>query len=152
VPLPRSPRRLVAAAVTLALALLAVPAAAVAATGPTLLSPGANAVIARATRPTFVVRDRSLEARRYKVWITISSTKRVRRGELQIDRSSTGVFSSMRRRRGGRYTFKPTLYSFPTYFLQRPGRYWWQAHHIDCAVRSAPRCHIVSRLRSFTVR
>jgi hypothetical protein len=93
-----------------------------------------------------------VEARKDKVWTTIASRKRVRRGELQSHRSATGVFSSMRRRGGGRYTFKPTLYTFPAYFLQRPGRCWRQAHHIDCAVRSAPRCRIVSAIRSFTVR
>jgi hypothetical protein len=144
-------RRTLAAIVAVVLVLVAIPAVAASAVGPTLLKPRKNAVVARNTQPTFSVHDLSSNARKYKVWITIASKKRVKKGELQMDRGPSGTFSSMRRRAGGRYTYKPRLYTFPTYFLQRPGRYWWQTYHIDCSVR-APSCHILSRIRSFVVR
>jgi len=139
------------AALALVLILLAAPAVASATVGPTLLAPRNHAAIAHGTRPTFSVRDRSVNARKYEVWLTISSKKRVKHGELQIDRGPSGAFSHMRRRAHGRYTYRPPLYTFPTYFLQRPGTYWWQAHHIDCSVPTVRNCHIVSPIRSFRV-
>lgn len=132
-----------------AVALLAVPALASAASGPTLLSPNKGAVVPVNTAPTFTVRDRSSQARKYKVWITVSSVKKVKRGELQKD-SEHGYFSDMRRKKNGKYAVTPKLYSFPDYFLARPGKYWWQAHHIDCGAKQKS-CSIVSKIRSFTV-
>jgi hypothetical protein len=57
----------------------------------------------------------------------------------------------MKRRSGGKYTFKPTLYTFPDYFLQRPGKYYWQSYHIDCSTTAA-HCHVLSKIRSFRIR
>jgi hypothetical protein len=36
------------------------------------------------------------------------------------------------RGRGGVYTFRPRLYDFPSYFVNRPGVYYWQAVRIAC--------------------
>ncbi len=89
-------------------------------------------------------------AKRFGIFVTISSRYVVKRGELQKDPGSSGTFSGMDRRANGRYSFTPTLYSFPEYFLQRPGKYWWQAFHIDCSARRAS-CHVLGSIRSFTV-
>jgi hypothetical protein len=145
----RFPRRRLQVALFALVALLAVPGLASAAAGPKLLKPSKNAVIPRNTQPTFSVRDHSSAARKYKVWIIVSSAKKVSHGELKHD-SAHGDFSSMKRNSGGRYTYTPALYTFPDYYLQRPGRYWWQSFHIDCSSR-ARNCHILSKIRSFTV-
>jgi hypothetical protein len=143
-------RRALAATLVLVAALLAVPATAGAVTRPALLKPAKNAVVARGTRPTFVVRDRSSAARQYPLYIRISARKRVTRsGELRP--TKIGTFSNMKRHAGGRHTFLPTLYTFPTYFLQRPGRYWWQVRRIQCGVTPG-RCLVFSKIRSFVVR
>jgi hypothetical protein len=142
-------RRALAAAVVL-VALLAVPATAGAGTRPALLKPAKNAVVARGTQPTFVARDRSSAARQYPLYIRISATKRVTKvGELRP--TKIGTFSNMKRHAGGRHTFLPTLYTFPTYFLQRPGRYWWQVRRIQCGVTPG-RCLVFSKIHSFVVR
>jgi hypothetical protein len=145
-----SPQRRPQLALLVLAALLAVPGSAAAASGPKLLAPAKNAVIPVNTQPTFVVRDRSSAARKYHIFLTISSVKKVKHGELQQDRKH-GNFSSMKRKKGGKHTYKPILYTFPDYFLQRPGRYWWQTYHIDC-VAGARSCHVLSKIRSFTVK
>lgn len=145
------PSRRSAAAVVIALVagLLALPALAAAASGPTLLSPKKGAIVPVNTAPTFTVRDRSSKAKKYKVWIIIASKKKVKNGELQRD-STHGVFSDMKRGKNSKYSFTPVLHTFPDYFLQRPGAYYWQSFHIDCAAK-VKNCNVKSKIRKFTV-
>jgi hypothetical protein len=146
----RISQRRLRVALLIVIALLALPGVAVAASGPKLLKPAKNAVIAVGSQPTFTVRDRSQAAREHHVWLTIASVKKVKHGELQDD-PKHGQFAQMKRKQGGKYAYTPKHYTFPDYYLQRPGKYYWQTYHIDCAT-NARSCHILSKIRSFTVR
>ncbi len=137
-------RRLLIAVLALTLS-LAVPA--VASAAPKLLQPKAGGVLALGSEPTFKVRDTSQAARKYKVYITIgTSKKRTKNGDLE--RTEIGTFTSTTRSRAT-YKYVPEDYSFPTWFMNRAGKYYWQAFHIDCAVKG---CHVHSKIRSFRVR
>ncbi|ADB50019.1 hypothetical protein [Conexibacter woesei] len=123
-------------------------AAQTATAAPQLLAPGNGKVLARGSQPLFKARDTSPNARKYTVYMTISRSKKVdRKGDLKQTRP--GTFTSMRRTGKYGFVYKPEAYSFPTWFMQAPGKYYWQAYHIDCAVRG---CHVQSRIRSFVVR
>ncbi len=139
-----SPRSLALPVLALTL-LLAVPASASAA-APKLLKPKAGAALAVGSEPTFKVRDGSAAAKKYKIYITIgTSRKRTKNGDLK--RTSIGTFTSTKRK-GNVFSYTPEDYSFDTWFMNRPGTYYWQAFHIDCAVKG---CHVHSKIRSFEV-
>ncbi|MBB4662712.1 hypothetical protein [Conexibacter arvalis] len=115
---------------------------------PKLLAPGNGKVLARGSQPVFKARDTDPNSRKYSVYITISrSKKRDKRGDLK--RTRVGTFASMRRKGKFGFVYKPEAYSFPTWFMQAPGKYYWQVFHIDCRVKG---CHVQSPIRSFTVR
>lgn len=123
---------------------LAVPGAASAA--PKLVTPKAGATVAIGSQQAFKVRDGSAAAKKYKVFITISTSNRTKKnGDLK--QTKIGTFASTRRD-GNMFTYTPPPYTFPTWFLARAGTYYWQAFHIDCAVKG---CHVHSRIRSFSV-
>jgi hypothetical protein len=118
------------------------------AASPQLLAPGNGKTLARGSQPLFKARDTDPNSRRYSVYITISRSKKLdRRGDLKQTRGS-GTFSSMRRSGKFGFVYKPEDYSFPTWFMQAPGKYYWQVFHIDCRVRG---CHVHSKVRSFKV-
>lgn len=115
---------------------------------PQLLAPGAGKTLRRGTQPMFKVRDNSANARRYKIFMTIATKKRTNRyGELKRTRAA-GTFTRMDGNGRGGWTYKPPAYTFPSWFMERPGTYYWQAFHIDCRVKG---CHVLSRIRSFKV-
>jgi hypothetical protein len=79
----------------------------------------------------------------------VSPNKRTNRyGELKRS-NDVGTFARMNRRGANGFVYRTPSYSFDTWFMNRPGKYYWQAFHIDCQVRG---CHVLSRIRSFTVR
>lgn len=123
-------------------------AAQTASAAPQLLAPGNGKVLARGSQPTFKVRDTDPNARRYTVYMTISRSKKVdRTGDLK--QVKPGTFTSMKRKGKFGFVYKPEAFTFPEWFMQSPGKYYWQAYHIDCRVRG---CHVQSRIRSFVVR
>jgi len=135
------------------LALSLVGAASASAAGPTIKGPKRGAVLARGSQPTFKVRDTSSKARRYRIYMTISTSKKTSRktGDLlrpKVGGDEIGTFTSMRRK-GTVFSYKAEKYSFPTWYMNRRGKYYWQAYHIDCSVRS---CHVHSKVSSFIVR
>lgn len=135
-------------AAVLASSLLLGGAQAAGAASPQLLAPGNGKALARGSQPVFKARDTDPNSRKYSVYITISrSKKRDRRGDLK--RTKVGTFASMDRKGKFGFTYKPQAYTFPTWFMQAPGKYYWQVFHIDCRVRG---CHVHSPIRSFTVR
>jgi hypothetical protein len=144
--LPGARRTTALLAVGAGLALAAATPTVANAAGPTLLKPKAGATLAIGSQPAFKVRDASAQARQYKVFITISTTKKTKRnGDLK--QTDIGTFAGTTRKRDV-YTYKAPAYSFPTWFMQRAGTYYWQAFHIDCAVKG---CHVHSKVRSFKV-
>lgn len=84
--------------------------------------------------------------------MTVSTTKqRDKKGDLKrpkVGGQDIGTFSSMKRK-GSSHSYKTEKYSFPTWFMNRPGKYYWQAYRIDCRVKG---CHIHSKVSSFIVR
>jgi hypothetical protein len=135
-----------------ATALLALGAAgAQADVGPRLVSPAAGKTLAAGSRPTFTATDRG-DAFHGTVWLSISAFKR-RDREGRLKASDGGTFTSMTHHRGGSYTYTPPNYSFPSWFMVKPGTYYWQAYHINCAIPNATRtsCHVYSRVRAFKV-
>lgn len=136
---------LVAAALTLA-------AVAQAASGPSLLAPNKGKHFAVGAKITFKVRDRSANAHKYGVSLTVSAKRIVKHGELQMPgKNVSGDFAGMKRRKHGLWVYTPPRYTFPTWYMQRRGTYYWQASHIDCRVGGPKSCHIVSRIRKFHV-
>jgi hypothetical protein len=146
-------RRNLLALLTACLALLLIGVSSAAAAGPRIVSPKRGAVLALGSQPTFKVRDGSRNARRYKIFMRISASKTRSRKtgdlkETKIGGEPIGFFSSMTRH-GSTHSFTPPPYSFPSWFMARPGKYYWQAYRIDCRVRG---CHIHSKVSSFIVR
>ena len=151
VPARRLPR-LAAALVALLAAVLVAAAVAQAATHPKLLAPKQGKHLHRGGQPTFKVRDGSAKARKYGVTIVINNKRKVKHGELQAPGShGSGTFAAMKRRKHGRWTYKPPHYTFPSWFMVRRGTYYWQSFHIDCGPHTPRSCHIVSRIRKFHV-
>ena len=148
----RSIRRIAPVVGVTCVALGLAPASSALAAGPKIVSPKRGGVLALNSQPTFKVRDGSVNARKYKIFMTISvSKKRNRFGDLKqskVGGDLIGTFTSMKRR-GSNHTYKPPMYTFPTWFMARPGKYYWQAYRIDCRVKG---CHIHSKVSSFVVR
>lgn len=135
-------------AAVLASSMLLAGARAAGAASPQLLAPGNGKVLARGSQPVFKARDTDPNSRKYSVYVTISrSKKRDKRGDLK--RTRIGTFASMDRKGKYGFTYKPEAYTFDTWFMQAPGKYYWQVFHIDCRVKG---CHVHSKIRSFTVR
>ncbi|MGI8750573.1 MAG: hypothetical protein ACR2J6_08515 [Thermoleophilaceae bacterium] len=145
-------RRLLSVVMASCLALLLLGASSASAAGPRIVAPKRGAVLALGSQPTFKVRDGSRNARKYKIFMRISTSKaRSKYGDLKQARvggQTIGTFTSMKRRRTT-HSYKAEKYSFPTWYMNRPGKYYWQAFRIDCRVRG---CHIHSKVSSFIVR
>lgn len=146
-------RSTVVAAIVTCLALSLVATASASAAGPALKGPKSGAVLAKGSQPTFKVSDASRNARKYHIFMTISTTKKRSRKTGDLLRPKTngeqiGTFTSMHRK-GTKFSYKAESYSFPTWYMNRPGKYYWQAYRIDCRVKS---CHVHSKTRSFVVR
>jgi 1-acyl-sn-glycerol-3-phosphate acyltransferase len=132
---------LAAAAATLA---LLVPAAPVLADGPRPISPS-NGKTQRLGVPfTFKVSDPSEGS----VFIAVSKS-RAKRADGTLKDQATW-FRKMGGNRGTR-TKKVERYQFLTsHFLNRRGKWYWQAWRIDCAEQED--CNVEGPIRSFTIR
>lgn len=146
----RMPRTFLAALVTTALVAGLLASGAVGASKPRQTSPKRGAVLSLGSRATFKARDGSSAARRYGVWITISTSK-ARKANGDLKQTEIGSFRRMKRK-GTAFRYKTEDYSFPTWFMAREGTYYWQVYRIDCGDPSARACHVHSRVRSFKVR
>ena len=118
-------------AVVLSLALVAVvgatAAAAYAATphGVTPVAPKAGARVPAGEAPTFVVRARGGG----EVYVHVCRSKAKRADGLICSMESVGRATRGKR---GLYRYTPTFHDFPSFWLNRPGTYYWQAHRIAC--------------------
>jgi hypothetical protein len=139
-----------ALAVVLLTAVLALGAAQAASAAPTLLAPGNGKVLENGSRPTFKVRDGHPNAHRYKIFMRISAKRRTTRGG-ELKKTEVGTFVQMVARGRAGFVYKTPDYSFPTWFMARPGTYYWQAFHIDCTLPRVKDCHDVSAIHSFKV-
>ena len=146
----RMPRTFLAALAASALAAGLLAAGAVGASKPTLTSPKAGGVLELGSQATFKAKDGTAAARRYGLYVTISTSKK-RRANGDLKKTSVGSFRKMKRK-GTSFRYRSEDYSFPTWFMSREGTYYWQVYRIDCADPAARDCHVHSRIRSFKVR
>lgn len=86
--------------------------------------------------------------RHFHVYARVSTSRKTRHGVLSRA-THRGDFFSFHRHRHGRYTYTPPHYTFPSWYMQHPGRYYWQAQFADA---SCPHVTCHSRIRSFRVR
>lgn len=87
-------------------------------------------------------------AKRYGVFLTIAARRRTNRyGGLK--RTRVGTFARMTAKGRGRFQWTTPDYSFPDWFMMRPGTYYWQTQVTDCTVRG---CNVYSRIKRFKVR
>jgi hypothetical protein len=147
----RLTRAATATALSGALLLTALGPAADAATGgPTPLRPYNHRSFSQGAKVTFKVRDTSANARKYGIFLTVADRKQLKNGVLQRSaKNHPGTFAEMKRHRGGIYTYTLPKYDFPGWIMVTPRKYFWQAHHIDCAVKG---CEVGGGIRTFTVK
>jgi hypothetical protein len=121
-----------------------------------LLSPKNGAtvptVVASGKVPTFRARVRG----HGHVWFTVCrSKKRAADGQLcrgNADALDTGK-KGKKTKKGRYYSFKPDVYTFPSYYLNTPGTYYWQVFRISCVDRHGRLdCPQESRLGKFVVK
>ena len=122
-------------------------------THPKLLGPKRGTVFPVGSQPTFKVKDTSRNAKRSRMFMTISNAKKFKKsgsnkGDLR--QTKPGDFSNLTRS-GSTFTYTPPKYTFPGWYMVTPGKYYWQAFHIDCGQKGF-RCHVHSKLGSFFVR
>ena len=55
-------------------------------------------------------------------------------------------------RSGGLFVFKPKFFDFPTFWLNTPGTYYWQAHRIACDDGGTSDCRQEGPVVRFRVR
>ena len=151
------PARLAALAVVLCAAIPAgVSSAAKSKNGVRPTAPKNGATIARNTFPTFKARVRGRGVVFFKV-----CTKKKRDSDGQLCPRGGDDVKDMGRAKKGRKIgrtrvryHKPKRYTFPSYYLQAPGVYYWQMYRINCTRTKRGRldCIQESRTQKFTVR
>ena len=67
-----------------------------------------------------------------QVFIHVAKTKKRDADGVINGISGSGVDVLKAKRKGGRFTAKAPDYSFPSYYLVKPGTYYWQAFRIEC--------------------
>jgi len=111
--------------------------------GPTPVAPSNGKSLARGVPFTFKVRAVSENG----VFLKVSKSKRVGSdGTL-----ATNVYFRSMGRNGGLYTKKVERYAaLSSHFLNRRGRYYWQAYRIECT--GSDDCNVEGPVRSFRIR
>lgn len=131
-------------ALATSVALITSGATATAAGGPSPLAPTNGKTLAKGVPFTFKVRSTESGA----VFLKVSKSKRKNsKGTLRTD----VYFRKMGKQKGSVYTKKTERYpALSSYFLNKPGRYYWQAYRIDCAAQAD--CEVEGAIRSFRIR
>jgi hypothetical protein len=115
---------------------------------PKPVSPARNATVPKRTPITFTVRDSFFPGPGRTVWVIVSDSKRVRKdGTL---RKHLDFGQARRVRRGSRtFRYKAKFFDFPAFYMNRPGKYYWQPYRIDCRHQSD--CRVQGRIRTFFI-
>lgn len=100
--------------------------------GITPTSPKPGATVPTGSTPTFKGKFNG----RGVIYVYVSKKKK-RNKEGVIGH---GEFIRQAKKKGGRFSVKPTKYTFPEYFLNSPGTYYWQAHRIACEEGNTSDC------------
>jgi hypothetical protein len=135
---------IVAAALTVALAMAAV-AIAAAGTAPQLLSPNHKHIAPGQIRLVVGV---PLAAAKHGVFVAISpNRKRDKNGHLKVCGSSRCDFVGPTHWKGHKYSYV-AKFNFPGYWAVTPGKYYWQAHYYTAGDTAV----YYSGIGSFTVK
>jgi hypothetical protein len=93
--------------------------------GITPLAPKADATVREGRAPTFRMRVDGSGT----VWVHVCKSRRRRADGTICSTASIG----QARRSGGEYRYRPKFFDYDSFWLNSPGRYYWQAHRIDCS-------------------
>ena len=63
-----------------------------------------------------------------QVWVHVCRSKKKDKEGVICSKESIG----RAKKKNGVFVFKPTFYDYPGFWLNRPGRYYWQAFRIAC--------------------
>jgi hypothetical protein len=112
--------------------------------GPTPVAPSNGKTQKRGVPFTFKVRD---DEAANGVFFKVSKSKAVGDdGTLAND-----IYFREMKKSGGLWQKKVERYAaLNTHFLNRPGRYYWQAYSIDCSVQDD--CNVEGPIKSFTIK
>jgi hypothetical protein len=140
-------RLLIALCTTIA-ALSFAPAASAELRRPKPLSPKRDATVPKRTPITFKVRDSFFPGPGRTVWVIVSRSKKVRKdGTL---RTHADFGRATRVRRGSKtFRYKAKFFDFPAFYMNQPGKYYWQPYRIDCRVQAD--CRVQGRIRTFFI-
>jgi hypothetical protein len=120
----RRPMRRLAAATAIAATALLAPAA-FGAGGITPISPKRGDTVPAGKRATFKMKYSG----KGPIFVHVCKSPRKNGKGLICNKEAIG---QARKKSGSRAVYKPRLYDFPEFWLNRPGTYYWQAHRIAC--------------------
>ena len=105
---------------------LLLPSSAAAATknGITPLAPKAGKSVPAGKRPTFKLRATGGG----QVWVHVCKSRKKDKTGLICNKEAIG----RAKKKSGSFRFKAPFFDFPAFWLNSPGRYYWQAHRISC--------------------
>jgi hypothetical protein len=138
----------VSARLTIALVvagLLALPSAAFAATkhGITPLAPQAGKSVPAGQSPTFKMRVKG----KGKVFVHVCKSKKKDKDGRICFKADIG----QAHKKGGSFRFKPTFFDYPTFWLNTPATYYWQAYRIACEAGDLSDCYQEGPIVKFRV-
>lgn len=132
--------RILALAVVTVLAATASPASAATKNGITPLAPKAGSSVPAGKSPVFRMRAKGPG----QVWVHVCRSKRKDADGVICSQESIG---RAKKKSNGTYQYKPKFFDFPAFWLNSPGRYFWQAHRIDCSTQDCRQEGPVVRFR-----
>jgi len=151
-PAVRGPARRLLIAVTAALAMLAIPATGAAVfdplVPPTLLSPADGAQIVAATPVVFDIQTSPDDPGGF-LWLHVSRSPAVDATGVIDSDADIEPFTAVAGQPGV-FRAAPTYYSFPSFWMNSPGTYYWQAFRINCSGSLAD-CYIQSPIRTLVI-
>jgi hypothetical protein len=93
--------------------------------GITPLAPKAGTSVPAGKSPRFRMRVKGPG----QVWVYVCKSKHRNSEGVICNKVSIG---RAKKKKHGVFEYKPTFYDYPGFWLNQPGRYYWQAHRIDC--------------------
>jgi hypothetical protein len=115
--------RTLALTITLSLA-TAGSAAAATKHGITPLAPKAGTSVPAGKSPVFRMRAKGPG----QVWVHVCKSKHRNNAGVICNKVSIG----RAKKKNGVFEYKVEFFDYPGFWLNQPGRYYWQAHRIDC--------------------
>jgi hypothetical protein len=125
-PVSRSLFPAIALAVLMLVLALSGPAAAATKNGITPVAPKAGSSVPAGKSPVFRMKARGPG----QVWVHVCKSKSKDSDGVICREESIGRAT---KKKGRTFEYKPRFFDFATFWLNSPGRYFWQAFRIDCA-------------------